>query len=1240
MFSEIGSLHHLPTRSAEFTWSNRRRGVAHTEKRLDRTICNDSWLSAWQHTSCFTLPRSASDHHPLMLCSSNGSNTLQSHFRFHKMWLQNQGLRSMVEAHWSNYVVGCPMYKLSAEGQSDLLLAQKELLVALNYEEEFWKEKSRLKWKINGDRNTSYFHKIAKIMFATKSMSMLRKEDTTLLDQHAIEEHVLDYFTNLYASDNETLPSSLISQAIPQLVSDEDNSMLSSIPWKIRSAVFAMNGEGAPGPDGFGGCFFQDFWDIIGHDVCQSVIQFFSQGWILPNLNSNNIVLIPKFSGADRIEDFRPIALANFQFKIITKVLADRLAIIAPKIISNQQRSFIKDRHIQDCICFASEAINLLDHKTFGGNLALKLDIKNAFDTIDWRFLLDTLKAFDFSNSFTDWVGVILKSAKLSISLNGHLVGFFSCKRGVRQGDHLSPLLFCLAKDVLSRGLTKLLESGQFSSISGPRIATPSHVLYDDDILIFCKGIKKDLATIKDLFLDYAKVSGQCLNLSKCKFYSTQANARKITKLTHWLGFGAGQLPFNYLGVHLFKGKPKAIHLQPIADRIVTKLAKWKGSCLSIMGRVELVKSIIHSKLTFSFQVYNWPVNLLKRMDSCIRNFIWSGDTQVKKLVTVAWHKVCCPVSEGGLGIRSLSAMNQAAILKLAWDMRCSSQEWLIKDNSIWLLGDGSSINYWLDNWLGSSIADLLAIPYPISSVLQARVADFMQDSSWIIPEWLARLHPTVCQQIMNTPIPSATTDDRLAWLHSIDGSLSMKEAYLFTKPAQTHLNWCKQVWSISIPPSKSFLTWRLYNNRLPTDENLKARGMAMGSICNLCWTSEETSTHLFFQCRFATDIWNWLSSQLGFRVDNASIQSLMVISKKWSPQVNLVIRASIINSISAIWFCRNKARFENLSISIAHATTKVKNDTSFSGNFSNLCVRSSMNEFSILKAFNVTCHCNKAPSILEVTWNLPASGWVKINSDGAAKGSPGHAGGGAIFRGTFGSCLGCFASYFNIQDSLYPEVLAAILAIQIASSKDWLLVWLECDSSSVVEIFRGTMVVPWKLRFDGIEIHGAYGYLHEQFMKDAVNDRADEYGGSIENRCRFTLEVVEAIANEIGPERVGIRLSPYAEFMESGDTNPKALGLYMANALNKYAEELSGLMRQAILHHLFTPYMVGLDDFLIVAEELSGLMRQAILHHLFTPYMVGLDDVNVSLLQFVDDAILIDECSHHLGYKKYFEIV
>ncbi|XP_027150161.1 putative 12-oxophytodienoate reductase 11 [Coffea eugenioides] len=88
---------------------------------------------------------------------------------------------------------------------------------------------------------------------------------------------------------------------------------------------------------------------------------------------------------------------------------------------------------------------------------------------------------------------------------------------------------------------------------------------------------------------------------------------------------------------------------------------------------------------------------------------------------------------------------------------------------------------------------------------------------------------------------------------------------------------------------------------------------------------------------------------------------------------------------------------------------------------------------------------------------------------------------------------------------------------------------------------------------FDGVEIHGAHGYLIDQFLKDSVNDRTDEYGGSLENRCRFALEIIEAVSNAIGPQRLGIRLSPFANYLGSADSNPEALGLYMAEALNKY---------------------------------------------------------------------------------------
>ncbi|ERN20060.1 hypothetical protein AMTR_s00071p00196220 [Amborella trichopoda] len=88
---------------------------------------------------------------------------------------------------------------------------------------------------------------------------------------------------------------------------------------------------------------------------------------------------------------------------------------------------------------------------------------------------------------------------------------------------------------------------------------------------------------------------------------------------------------------------------------------------------------------------------------------------------------------------------------------------------------------------------------------------------------------------------------------------------------------------------------------------------------------------------------------------------------------------------------------------------------------------------------------------------------------------------------------------------------------------------------------------------FDGVEIHGAHGYLLDQFMKDSVNDRTDQYGGSLENRCRFTLDIVEAVVKEIGADRVGIRVSPFASYGDAGDSNPEALGLYLAEALNKH---------------------------------------------------------------------------------------
>jgi hypothetical protein len=218
---------------------------------------------------------------------------------------------------------------------------------------------------------------------------------------------VVNYNQNLFCTNSDVLQDDLlVEEVIPSLIDDRVNALLTMIPSpsEIKNAVFDLNKDGAPGPDGFGAFFFQTYWEIIQSDVINAVIEFFNTGWLMPNFNANTLILIPKTPNADTIDQYRPIVMANFKFKVISKVLADRVANILPSIISKEQRGFIHGRNIKDCLCLASEAANLLHSKTFGGNLALKIDVTKAFDTIEWSFLLKVLKSFGFCNTFCNWI--------------------------------------------------------------------------------------------------------------------------------------------------------------------------------------------------------------------------------------------------------------------------------------------------------------------------------------------------------------------------------------------------------------------------------------------------------------------------------------------------------------------------------------------------------------------------------------------------------------------------------------------------------------------------------------------------------------------------------------------------------------------------------------------------------------------------------------------------------------------
>ncbi|RZC55482.1 hypothetical protein C5167_014343 [Papaver somniferum] len=685
-FSETNDLHYLDTRGASYTWTSTRKGRHHTELRLERVICNKQWILSWDSSSA---------------------------------WLNHSGLRDVVLNAWQQQFFGCPMYvliqkmkflksvlktwnkeRIADEGHSDELHfveveASNKLVDALKIQKDFWRSKSRLNWVKGSDACTKFFHTYAEIRAATNKLTHL-KADGDILVSH--------------------------DENIQKSVSQDDNNYLTAMPdmFEIKVVVDDMNANGSPGSDGFSGIFFTSFWDIIGTDVINSVQCFFQNGWLIPNANPSLVIIIPKEPGADVIENFRPISLGNLHFKIIVKILANHLSPIASRIISPQQRAFLKDKSIFNCIGITSEAINVLDYKTFGGNLSLKFYIRKAFDTLNWEFLLQS-KA----------------------------MGYFGCTRGVHQGDPLSPILFCLAKDVLSSTISNAFE----------------------------KGTKRDVQALMNIFEEYGHNSGQFISAAKCTIYSS---------------------------------KPKNSHLNKIMDIIKLKFTAWKGKSLSMMGRVELVQTVIARFGLYSFHVYKWPISCIKTLEKWIRNFVWSGDINTTHHNSVALDKVCLPENEGGLGIKSMKSLNDAALMKIIWKT--------MTENSVFEYLE-------LDN-----------------SNLHNSVAEFIIEVGWYLPSYMPELEGHVQQLIRETPFASHKKDKQV-WIASKPGCVTMKDAYDYHRPRATKNMDFRDLWDIKVPLRRACIAWKIMRNRIATDDNVKTQGVDAANCCNLC---VQTSAGLF----------------------------------------------------------------------------------------------------------------------------------------------------------------------------------------------------------------------------------------------------------------------------------------------------------------------------------------------------------------------------------------------------------
>jgi hypothetical protein len=373
------------------------------------------------------------------------------------------------------------------------------------------------------------------------------------------------------------------------------------------------------------------------------------------------------------MKDFRPISLVGSLYKIIAKVLANRLKGVLDKVISKTQSAFIKGRQILDLILIANES---LDSRRRSGEpgILYKMDVEKAYDHVNWDFLLYMLKRCGFWEKWCSWISFCISSIRFSVLVNGSPKGFFDSSRGIRQGDPLSPLLFVFVMEALSRMLSAGINDGLLEGFKVGNV-TVSHLLFADDTLIFCKDSPDQLAYLRGIFLLFEAASGLKVNLAKSVLIPV-GNVQQVDYLASILGCEVASLPLDYLGLPLGAPNNTSHIWDGILEKMERRLAGWKRPLLSKGGRVTLIKSTLANIPSYYMSLFKIPVKVANRIEKLQRDFLWGGVGEEFKYHLVKWSKVCSPLSEGWLGIRKLVDFNRALLGKWLWRYGHEREAW------------------------------------------------------------------------------------------------------------------------------------------------------------------------------------------------------------------------------------------------------------------------------------------------------------------------------------------------------------------------------------------------------------------------------------------------------------------------------------------------------------------------------------------------------------------------------------
>ena len=379
------------------------------------------------------------------------------------------------------------------------------------------------------------------------------------------------------------------------------------------------------------------------------VIEYILENDTLSKSQYNAIItLLYKKGNREDISNWRPISLLNTDYKIITKLLAERLKLFLPKLVHSDQKGFISGRNISDANRLVQDIIEYSDRNQLN-SAVIFLDYKKAFDRVEWEWTIRCLQKFNFCQKFQSWIKMIFKHAKASILTNGFRSKYFMISRSMRQGCPISPLLYILQAEPLACAIRKNRNiigiTLPYSDPGTGKQAEVKLVSYVDDTQFFSSTEESIVETFKTAN-KFEKASGAKINKTKTVglYLGAWRNKIPLFKEITWTKTNVKTLGIN----HGYEVDENEIWMEKV-NKIKSCIQIWKSRNLSYVGKVLIIKTLLASQIGFLADIKPVPNNVIKLIESLMWNFLWNNKQPLVYRKTMYLKQ-----SEGGVKMLNL----------------------------------------------------------------------------------------------------------------------------------------------------------------------------------------------------------------------------------------------------------------------------------------------------------------------------------------------------------------------------------------------------------------------------------------------------------------------------------------------------------------------------------------------------------------------------------------------------------